>query len=103
MEEAAPGTLIYLMPIYEDKQSQNTLKSVFTENFKDELEYLTKQLEDMISSEGTRGSTFEKRLNQYKELRTKAETYEDLLSFKAQDIRKAISDLESKVKSAMTA
>uniref|UniRef100_A0A6M3LG32 Uncharacterized protein n=1 Tax=viral metagenome TaxID=1070528 RepID=A0A6M3LG32_9ZZZZ len=101
LAELSPESTICLLPIYKDDRAKKSLTMSFDENFQAELEAKADELKKRIESEGTRASTFNNRLNEFKELRQKAQVYEDLLNFKAGGIHKKIGELEQKVKKAL--
>ena len=101
LSEVSPGTILYLLPIYKDTKSQKSLKTAFNENFRQELTKLAEELKTRIETEGTRSCTFKNRLREYKELRERAKVYEDLLQYKALDIRESINALEKQVTKAL--
>ena len=99
--ELSPESVLYLLPIYDDKKAQSSLKTAFIEDYRKELASMGEELEKRIEAGGTRASTFQNRLTEYKELRERARAYEDLLQFKAKDVHDAIDKMEAQVKEAL--
>jgi hypothetical protein len=101
LKEISPESVFYLLPIYDEPKTKNSLQNAFQEDFKKEIETMAAELEKRIEADSTRPGTFQNRLQEYKEFRERAKAYEDLLSFKAGDIHKTINKLEAKVKEAL--
>ncbi len=101
LEKVSPETVLYQLPIYEDTKAQNSLKTAFAEDFKKELASMGDELQKRIEAGATRASTFQNRLEEFKEIRERARAYEDLLHFKAKDVHEAIGKLETQVKEAL--
>jgi len=94
--EVSPASVLYMLPIYKDDRAKKSLTMAFDETFQAELDAKVADLQKLSEAEGTRDSTFKNRLEELKGFQLKVKVYEDLLAFKATDIRKKISELEGK-------
>ncbi len=101
LDKVSPETVLYQLPIYEDAKAQSSLKTAFAEDFRKELASMGDELQKRIEAGATRASTFQNRLEEFKEIRERAKAYEDLLHFKAKDVHEAIGKLETQVKEAL--
>ncbi len=96
-------SFVFSLGVVDHAKSKKNMLRVFLDEITSEMEALEEDVADVTNPErkGVRESTLKRRVQEFKRVRAKAQTYADLLHFRQEDLLKKVGELEGKVKRAL--
>lgn len=88
------GNSALIIPIFDTRETIESLKNLTRESVDGQLQELVEQLSGYAARSNVRNSTLEARLEEFDELRDRAELYERLLGHKLDDLKAKLNEAQ---------
>lgn len=101
------GSTIYTMPVFDTTTWRNNAAGFVEDDLLVEFNKINREIDLLLEEARADGGAIKSfkldtRMKRFAELRDKAQVYEDLLSFKAEDIRAGIAKTEQRINNILT-
>ena len=101
------GSTIYTMPVFDTTTWRNNAAGFVEDDLLVEFNKINREIDLLLEEARAEGGAIKSfkldtRMKRFAELRDKAQVYEDLLSFKAEDIRTGIAKTEQRINNILT-
>ena len=101
------GSTIYTMPVFDTTTWRNNAAGFVEDDLLVEFNKINREIDLLLEEARAEGGAIKSfkldtRMKRFAELRDKAQVYEDLLSFKAEDIRAGIAKTEQRINNILT-
>lgn len=94
--EELGGSQLWLLPVHDTEESRQTIDRAMRSNLEDDLTAIANEIDSFDAS--TRATTLETRLEQFADLRNKANLYAGILETAHEDLEARINQLQTKVR-----